>query len=158
MSFHEFEEDFFPGTGALDSIGEGIGKYFSVNVPLKRGITDMAYLELFKKVMDRCMGSYRPDAVVIQCGADSLSKDRLGHLNLSIEGHGEAIKHMFTYGTPIVMLGGGGYTIENVSRCWLYETGLAIGANIDNKIPESDPFYSSYQNDQYRIHFPVEER
>lgn len=40
VSFHEFEEDFFPGTGALDSIGEGIGKYFAVNVPLKRGITD----------------------------------------------------------------------------------------------------------------------
>lgn len=44
VSFHEFEEDFFPGTGALDSIGEGIGKYFSVNVPLKRGITDQVYI------------------------------------------------------------------------------------------------------------------
>lgn len=39
-------------------------------------------------MMSRCMGSYRPDVVVIQCGADSLSKDKLGHLNLSIKGHG----------------------------------------------------------------------
>jgi len=45
-------------------------------------------LDIFKKVMERCMGSYRPDVVVIQCGADSLSKDKLGHLNLSIKGHG----------------------------------------------------------------------
>jgi len=37
--------------------------------------------------MDVVMGSYRPDALVIQCGADSLSKDRLGHLNLSMKGH-----------------------------------------------------------------------
>ena len=42
---------------------------------------------------------------------------------------------MMTYGTPIIMLGGGGYTIENVSRCWLYETSQAIGVEIDNKIP-----------------------
>lgn len=37
--------------------------------------------------MNTVVGSYRPDVFVIQCGADSLSKDRLGHLNLSIKGH-----------------------------------------------------------------------
>ena len=56
-------------------------------MPLKRGIDDMTYLYLFKKLMRTIMDSYRPDAVVIQCGADSLSKDKLGHLNLSIRGH-----------------------------------------------------------------------
>ena len=47
----------------------------------------MNYLEIFKKIIGRCMNSYRPDVVVIQCGTDSLSKDKLGHLNLSIKGH-----------------------------------------------------------------------
>ena len=40
------------------------------------------------------MASYRPDVCVIQCGADSLSKDKLGHLNLSIPGHSQCVKHM----------------------------------------------------------------
>jgi histone deacetylase 1/2 len=53
-------------------------------VPLKPGMTDETYFELFKKVLDRVMQSYRPDAVVIQCGADSLSYDKLGGFNLSI--------------------------------------------------------------------------
>lgn len=57
------------------------------------------------------MTSYRPDALVIQCGADSLSKDKLGHLNLSIKGHAEAIKYMKSFGVPMILLGGGGYTI-----------------------------------------------
>ena len=35
---------------------------------------------------------------------------------------------------------------------------MIIGANVDDKIPESDPFYSLYQSDQYKIHFPVEQR
>lgn len=47
-------------------------------------MTDETYFELFKKVLDRVMQSYRPDAVVIQCGADSLSYDKLGGFNLSI--------------------------------------------------------------------------
>ena len=84
-------------------------------------------MELFKKVMDKVMGSYRPDACVIQCGADSLAKDRLGHQNLTIKGHAECVKWMMGYGTPIVFLGGGGYTIENVSRCWAYETSVILG-------------------------------
>ena len=32
------------------------------------------------------MEHYRPSAVVMQCGADSLSGDRLGCFNLSIKG------------------------------------------------------------------------
>lgn len=72
----------------MESIGEGIGKFYSVNVPLKPGMDDVAYIELFKKVMFRVMSTFVPDVLVIQCGADSLSKDKLGHLNLSIRGHG----------------------------------------------------------------------
>ena len=80
----------------------------------------MSYIDLFKKVMSRVMASYVPDVVVLQCGADSLSKDKLGHLNLSIKGHGECISFMKQFGAPMVLLGGGGYTIENVARCWTY--------------------------------------
>ena len=30
------------------------------------------------------------------------------------------------------MLGGGGYTIRNVARCWTYETSIALGVDIAN--------------------------
>ena len=76
--------------------------------------------------MRTIMDSYRPDAIVIQCGADSLSKDKLGHLNLSIRGHAQAVTFMKGFGVPTILLGGGGYTIENVSRCWAYETGMVL--------------------------------
>ena len=52
------------------------------------------------------------------------------------------------------MLGGGGYTIENVSRCWAYETGKALGIEIDDNIPKYDQYYSKYGHDG-KIHFPV---
>jgi histone deacetylase 1/2 len=50
-------------------------------------------------------------------------------------------------------LGGGGYTIKNVARCWAYETGICLGIDLDNNIPMND-FYEFYGND-YKLHFNV---
>ncbi|CAD8067134.1 unnamed protein product [Paramecium sonneborni] len=72
LSFHQYGDDFFPGTGQLNQVGLGVGKYYAVNVPLKPGISDQPYLELFKKVTSRVMETFRPDCVVMQCGTDSL--------------------------------------------------------------------------------------
>lgn len=47
LSFHEYGDDFFPGTGNYDELGEGDGKYHSINVPLKSGMDDDSYRELF---------------------------------------------------------------------------------------------------------------
>jgi histone deacetylase 1/2 len=46
--------------------------------------------------------------------------------NLSSIGHGEAVSHVLKYNLPTMLLGGGGYTIENVSRLWTYETSIAL--------------------------------
>ena len=40
------------------------------------GIDDMSYEGIFVPVMSRVMELYQPSAVVLQCGADSLSGDR----------------------------------------------------------------------------------
>jgi acetoin utilization deacetylase AcuC-like enzyme len=54
------------------------GKYYSVNVPLHDGIDDQSYETIFKPVLDKIMEIYKPTAIVLQCGADSLT----GRLNL----------------------------------------------------------------------------
>ena len=40
------------------------------------------------------MELYQPSAVVLQCGADSLSGDRLGCFNLTLKGHGKCVEFM----------------------------------------------------------------
>lgn len=120
VSFHKFG-DYFPGTGDVRDIGYGSGKYYSLNVPLDDGIDDESYQSLFKPIMGKVMEVFRPGAVVLQCGADSLSGDRLGCFNLSIKGHAECVRYMRSFNVPLLLLGGGGYTIRNVARCWCYE-------------------------------------
>jgi histone deacetylase 1/2 len=150
VSFHKFGE-YFPGTGHLADVGHEDGKYYALNVPLKDGIDDSAYEHLFKPVMTKVMECFRPEAIVFQAGADSLSGDRLGCFNLSIRGHAECVRFMQTFGVPMLLLGGGGYTVRNVARCWAYETGVMLRTELDDKLPPSE--YIEYYGPHYRLHF-----
>lgn len=60
-------------------------------------------------------------------GADSLAGDKLGPFNLSMRCHGRCHAFMKSFGLPLLVLGGGGYKIKNVARCWAYETGVLLG-------------------------------
>lgn len=62
----------------------------------------------------------------MQCGADSLSGDRLGCFNLSLKGHADCVQYVKSFNVPLLVLGGGGYTLRNVPRCWAYETGVLL--------------------------------
>ncbi|KAJ3428214.1 histone deacetylase hos2-related [Anaeramoeba flamelloides] len=137
-SFHKYGNDFFPGTGKLDDIGESLGTNYAVNVPLKDGMDDESYFILFKKVIDAIMVYYQPSAIVLQCGADTLTRDKLGTFNLSIKGHGKCVSYVRGLNKPLLVLGGGGYTPKNVARCWTYETSLLIcDIELENELPLS---------------------
>lgn len=47
-----------------------------------------------------------------------------------VSGHANCVKFVKSFGKPLLMLGGGGYTMRNVSRAWAYETGLAAGVEL----------------------------
>ncbi|KAI5787611.1 histone deacetylase 1 [Peziza echinospora] len=145
VSFHKYGE-YFPGTGELRDIGVGSGKYYAVNFPLRDGITDGTYKSVFEPVIGAVMEWYRPDAVVLQCGADSLSGDRLGCFNLSMKGHANCVAYVKSFNLPTLVLGGGGYTMRNVSRAWTYETGILVGKEVGPQLPYSD-FYEYFGPD-----------
>ncbi|KAG8533578.1 histone deacetylase [Bacidia gigantensis] len=145
VSFHKYGE-YFPGTGELRDIGVGSGKHYAVNFPLRDGIDDKSYKEIFEPVIQSVMDYYRPNAIVLQCGGDSLSGDRLGCFNLSMNGHANCVNFVKSFNLPVLVLGGGGYTMRNVSRTWAYETGLLVGQKMGPELPFND-YYEYYAPD-----------
>ena len=145
LSLHKFGGGFFPNTGDIVNKGHGRGQYYAVNAPLKDGITDEAYQSLFRPVLDKIMQVYRPEVVVLQCGADSLAGDRIGVFNVSSAGHAACVEYVKSFNLPMMLLGGGGYTIVNVARCWAKETGVALGLEMDETLPvsEYDDYYGT---------------
>lgn len=53
------------------------------------------------------------------------------------------------YGIPILLLGGGGYTIRNVARCWAYETSRAIGMELSDDMPYNK--YFEFYGPEFRL-------
>jgi len=96
------------------------------------------------------MEVYQPGAVVLQCGADSLSGDRLGCFNLSLKGHGACVEFVKTFNVPLLVLGGGGYTVRNVARCWAYETGLLLDTKMADELPYNN--YYEYYGPDFMLH------
>lgn len=80
----------------------------------------------------------------MQCGADSLAGDEIGDFNLTSNGHGTCIKKVLGYNIPVVLLGGGGYNVVNVAKCWTSHTALVLNQDIDLNIPSKDAFFSNY--------------
>lgn len=97
------------------------------------------------------MEVYQPSAVILQCGADSLSGDKLGCFNITMRGHAHCVQFMRSQNVPLIILGGGGYTVKNVAKAWAFETACAIGCEdeIDEKLPWNE--YFEWFGPRYRL-------
>jgi histone deacetylase 1/2 len=63
------------------------------------------------------------------------------------------VQYVRSFGIPMLVLGGGGYTLRNVPRCWTYETAVLTGEAVKDELPFND--YFEYFGPDYRLHLPV---
>ena len=49
--------------------------------------------------------------------------------------YSDCVRFMRSFNVPMLVLGGGGYTVRNVARCWTYETSLLVESDISNELP-----------------------
>lgn len=156
LSFHKFapEIGFFPGTGAMDDIGpkdpKNPGAHHALNVPLKDGIDDRQWQQLFEDIAGPVIDTYDPSAVVLQCGADSLGGDKLGSFNINIKSHGHCVDFIKRrcHNRPLLIIGGGGYTPRNVARCWTHETSICVEAKLEDVLPAHVPYRQAFMGEE----------
>ena len=149
LSLHKYDPlEFFPGTGGPHSTGpenpHNPGAKYSLNLPLKDGIEDDQYKWLFDECVKEAVKTFQPTAIVLQCGGDSLGGDRLGKFNLNIRAHGHCVTTCRSFGLPLLLLGGGGYTPRNVARLWCHETALATDSQLLNTLPQHLPHIQAF--------------
>ena len=85
-----------------------------LDVPLKKGTTDDEYLEILEKYLSELIGDLKPDFIFYLSGVDILGTDKLGTLNLSLEGCKERDKMVlnacYDHEIPVQCSMGGGYS------------------------------------------------
>jgi acetoin utilization protein AcuC len=135
ISMHESGRFLFPGTGFTSEMGVGAGRGYSVNIPLYPYTEDDVYLWAFHEVALPLLKAFAPDVLVTQLGIDSYYSDPLTHLQVTSRGYVAAVREVARLGLPWLALGGGGYDLGAVARCWT----LAYGVMLDVEWPDQIP-------------------
>ena len=137
ISLHESGRFLFPGTGFVSEIGIGQGVGHSVNLPLYPYTDDEIYLWSFLEVVPPLVRAFAPDVLVTQLGIDSYHSDPLTHLQLTSQGYVKAVQEFSRLGLPWLALGGGGYDLSAVARCWALAYGVMLDVEWPDQIPEA---------------------
>jgi len=129
ISTHEARR--WPFTGALEDRAGGQ----AINLPLPRETNDSGFAMALHEVILPAVQAMRPQAIVLQCGADAVAEDPLSRLQLSNNAHWAALAALRPLAPRLLVLGGGGYNPWTVARLW---SGVWATLN-DIAIPERLP-------------------
>lgn len=87
FSVHRYP--FYPGTGDMTETGIGPGAGYTVNVPMRAGLGDAAYKQVFNDVLTPLARRYKPQLILISAGYDAHIADPLGGMGVSVAGFNE---------------------------------------------------------------------
>ncbi|MGZ3616088.1 MAG: acetoin utilization protein AcuC [Ktedonobacteraceae bacterium] len=142
VSIHETGRYLFPGTGDVLEMGNGLGRGYSVNVPLEPFTEDDSYCEAIDLLLSPLVLSFAPDVIVTQHGCDTHTWDPLTHLSLTMRGIREQIRlahelaHTYCQGRWVA-LGGGGYDLYRVvPRAWSMVWAEMSGQTLPKELPD----------------------
>jgi acetoin utilization deacetylase AcuC-like enzyme len=83
FSMHQYP--WYPGTGSRGETGQGRGRGYTLNVPLRAMTPTKDQRGVFESAIEEIAGGFTPDLVIISAGFDAHKGDPLGQLLLSDE-------------------------------------------------------------------------
>ncbi|MCB1387581.1 MAG: acetoin utilization protein AcuC [Rhodobacteraceae bacterium] len=131
VSIHE--EGRWPFTGRLDEDGGGA----HLNLPVPRGFNDTEMAAARDGVILPALEAFRPEAVVLQCGADAVLEDPLSRLALSNNAHVAVVRAVRGMIDRLIVTGGGAYNPWSVARCWTRVWGVLSGHEAPDRLEGS---------------------
>jgi len=129
ISTHEANR--WPFTGALDDRAGGS----AINLPLPRGTNDSGFAMALHEVILPSLQAMRPQAILLQCGADAVTEDPLSRLALSNNPHWATVAALRALSPRLLVLGGGGYNPWTVGRLWTGVWATLAGHEIPDRLP-----------------------
>ncbi len=119
VSTHQYP--YYPGTGGKNEVGEGEGKGFTLNIPLKAGTGDEEYLVLFDGLVLPALNEFRPEFIFISAGFDAHKDDPLAGILLTEETYAKitsAVKRLAEESSNgrVVSVLEGGYDLRALPR------------------------------------------
>ncbi len=94
FQFQIHQGGIYPGTGAVEDVGEGEAEGNTLNVPLPAGAGRKEFLQAFDEKLIPAMTEFKPEFILISAGFDAHKQDLLGGLNLSSQDYGDLTRRL----------------------------------------------------------------
>ena len=130
LSVHE--ENRWPRIGLASDRGPGT----HINLPVAPGFSDEGLAKIREEIAIPAVRDFRPDAIVLQCGADAVAGDPQSRLGLTNNAHVAWVRAFMGMAPRILITGGGGYNPWTVGRLWTALWGVASGQEMPEVLPE----------------------
>lgn len=119
---HEDGYVLYPGTGHAEEIGIGAAAGAKLNLPLAPGSDDRAFFAAWETAVAH-VAAFRPEFIILQCGADAMTGDPLAHLRYTTVPYARAARDLRRLadqcaGGRLMAFGGGGYALDNLAAAW----------------------------------------
>ncbi len=140
ISFHESGEYLFPGTGWIHELGRGMGRSLKLNLPLEPFTEGDSYMEVLNGILVPALSWFKPNAMVVQCGADPHFSDPLADLMLTTYDFEKIYRRVFelidkySNGKALFTFGGG-YSLNATPRVWSILYMILAGLDIPQHVP-----------------------
>jgi acetoin utilization protein AcuC len=131
ISTHEANR--WPFTGSLEDDAGGN----AFNLPLPKGTGDDGFALARDDIILPAIQAFKPDAIVLQCGADAVTEDPLSRLDLSNNAHWAMVAALKGMAPRYLVLGGGGYNPWTVGRLWAGVWATLNDQDIPNRLPKA---------------------
>jgi acetoin utilization protein AcuC len=129
LSVHESGR--WPFTGRIEDRAGGHAR----NIPVPQGFNDTEMEHVLQTAILPILRHLRPQAVMLQCGADALEEDPLARLSLSNNAHCAVVRALLAESPRLIVTGGGGYNPWTVARCWALVWGVLDGRQLPEHLP-----------------------
>lgn len=129
LSIHE--DGRWPFTGGAEDRAGGHAR----NIPVPAGFNDSEMAWVLHEAVLPLARRLRPQAIMLQCGADALEEDPLARLSLSNNSHRAIVAALIGLAPRLIVLGGGGYNPWTVARCWAGVWATLAGHALPARLP-----------------------
>ncbi len=128
---------FYPGTGALDEIGQGEGRGTTFNIPLPPGVGDKGYQRVFEESLIPVLRTWKPQMLFVSAGYDAHWSDPIGPMVLSVTGYEQLTRMLYELAGEIcdgriVLMLEGGYNLEALGACTVASIQTLMGQSLEN--------------------------
>ena len=121
LYFSTHQYPYYPGTGSVEEIGQGEGEGYTVNVPLRGGAGDNAFIKIFRRILEPVALKFNPELVLVSAGFDIYHQDPLGSMRVTPDGFAALIRILLNIADNccqgrLVAVLEGGYNVQGLTK------------------------------------------